>query len=323
MLVRVRHINVVMVHGADVQGGRLGFWMDFIEGSTLHDVIHREGNRSAGEALAWGQDLCRALAAVHNAGIVHRDVKAQNVMRRTSDGRLILMDFGAGEILGASRTRAGSRNTALSRAGTPERRRSVPKLGHLRAGRPAVLSRVSQISGARQHLGRARGRARAARARAAGRPAARHAADLHGRDRASPQARALAAIRERRRDAGGHARRRRFRAADATTIAAAGARSHQRAPSPLRQTAVQHRVIAAGLFGLTLVLGYVACVAFEASLRIDPFLQLRILRLRHGWPRRRACPFLVNWMAASALVLPCFGGGRQASWRLLESVCSG
>ena len=89
--------------------------MDFVEGSTLHDAIHREGPRSASEAFAWGQDLCRALAAVHDAGIVHRDVKAQNVMRRTSDGRLVLMDFGAGEILGASRTGPGPERRSISR----------------------------------------------------------------------------------------------------------------------------------------------------------------------------------------------------------------
>ena len=118
MLVRVRHINVVMVHGADVHGGRLGFWMDFVEGVTLHDAIHREGPRSASEAFAWGQDLCRALAAVHNAGIVHRDVKAQNVMRRTSDGRLVLMDFGAGELLGAARGGRRRWNAAVSGART-------------------------------------------------------------------------------------------------------------------------------------------------------------------------------------------------------------
>ena len=97
MLVRVRHSHVVTVHGADVHDGRLGFWMDFVDGLTLKEVIQRGGPRSAGEASAWGQDLCRALAAVHSAGIVHRDVKAQNVMRQTQDGRLILMDFGAGE----------------------------------------------------------------------------------------------------------------------------------------------------------------------------------------------------------------------------------
>ena len=97
MLVRVRHSHVVTVHGADVHDSRLGFWMDFVDGLTLKEVIQRGGPRSAGEAAAWGQDLCRALAAVHAEGIVHRNVKAQNVMRQTSDGRLILMDFGAGE----------------------------------------------------------------------------------------------------------------------------------------------------------------------------------------------------------------------------------
>ena len=43
-----------------------------------------------------GQDLCRALAAVHATGLVHRDVKTANVMRE-SGGRLVLMDFGAGQ----------------------------------------------------------------------------------------------------------------------------------------------------------------------------------------------------------------------------------
>ena len=47
MLVRVRHPHVVTVHGADVQGGRLGFWMDFVDGVTLHDAVRRDGRRSA------------------------------------------------------------------------------------------------------------------------------------------------------------------------------------------------------------------------------------------------------------------------------------
>jgi serine/threonine protein kinase len=104
MLVRVRHSHVVTVHGADVHDGRLGFWMDFVDGLTLKEVILRGGPRSAGEAGAWGQDLCRALAAVHAAEIVHRGVKAQNVMRQAHDGRLILMDFGAGELHGQARS---------------------------------------------------------------------------------------------------------------------------------------------------------------------------------------------------------------------------
>ena len=95
-LVRVRHPNVVLVHGADSHDGRVGFWMDLIEGQTLEQRV-RESRLSAGEATYVGKELCRALAAVHHANLVHRDIKAQNVMRATDGGRIILMDFGAGE----------------------------------------------------------------------------------------------------------------------------------------------------------------------------------------------------------------------------------
>jgi serine/threonine-protein kinase len=95
-LVRVRHPNVVMVHGADSHDGRVGFWMDLIEGQTLEQRL-RDGRLSAGEATYIGKELCRALAAVHQANLLHRDIKAQNVMRASDGGRIILMDFGAGE----------------------------------------------------------------------------------------------------------------------------------------------------------------------------------------------------------------------------------
>ncbi len=99
-LVRVRHPNVVMVHGADSHDGRVGFWMDLIEGQTLEQRV-RDGRLSAGEAIYVGKELCRALAAVHQADLLHRDVKAQNVMRASDGGRIILMDFGAGEFRSA------------------------------------------------------------------------------------------------------------------------------------------------------------------------------------------------------------------------------
>ena len=97
-LARIRHPNVVTVHGADSHDGRVGFWMDLIEGTTLEHVV-RGRRLSAGEAAYIGQDVCKALAAVHRSGIIHRDIKAQNVMRCADDGRIILMDFGAGEFI--------------------------------------------------------------------------------------------------------------------------------------------------------------------------------------------------------------------------------
>jgi hypothetical protein len=111
-LAQIRHPNVVAIHGADEHAGRLGFWMDFVDGHTLAEVVAREGVRSPAEAAVIGQDLCRAMAAVHATGIVHRDLKAQNVMRRAQTGHIILMDFGAGEAMDADR--AGRRPT-----GTP------------------------------------------------------------------------------------------------------------------------------------------------------------------------------------------------------------
>jgi hypothetical protein len=97
-LARIRHPNVVIVHGADSHDGRVGFWMDLIEGTALGRIVQTR-RLSAGEATHIGQEVCRALAAVHRAGIIHRDIKAQNVMRASEDGRIILMDFGAGEFM--------------------------------------------------------------------------------------------------------------------------------------------------------------------------------------------------------------------------------
>jgi Protein kinase domain len=109
-LARVRHPNVVSIHGADSHDGQVGFWMDLVEGVTLAEQV-RNGPLSAGEATHVGREVCRALAAVHKAKIVHRDIKAQNVMRASDDGRILLMDFGAGEFVGEVPVRSG--------AGTP------------------------------------------------------------------------------------------------------------------------------------------------------------------------------------------------------------
>jgi serine/threonine-protein kinase len=95
LLARVRHPNVVTVYGADSVDGQVGVWMEFIRGRTLEDLLKTQGALGAREAVAIGIDLCHALAAVHGAGLLHRDVKCQNVMREEG-GRIVLMDFGAG-----------------------------------------------------------------------------------------------------------------------------------------------------------------------------------------------------------------------------------
>jgi eukaryotic-like serine/threonine-protein kinase len=115
-LARVRHPNVVRVHGADLIDGRVGFWMDFVNGRTLADLLRTQGVFSAREAGVVGLDLCRALAAVHGAGLLHGDVKAHNVMREEG-GRTVLMDFGTGKDLTKDGTARGRPSDDF--AGTP------------------------------------------------------------------------------------------------------------------------------------------------------------------------------------------------------------
>lgn len=98
LLARVRHPNVVTVHGADQIDGQVGLWMEFVSGSTLAEVLRTQGPFSAREAALIGLDLTRALAAVHRKGLLHGDIKAHNVMREQG-GRTVLMDFGTGKDL--------------------------------------------------------------------------------------------------------------------------------------------------------------------------------------------------------------------------------
>lgn len=125
LLARVRHPHVVTVYGAETRAGTVGIWMELIRGRTLDRIVREQGPLGAREAAALGLDLASALAAVHRAGLLHRDVTARNVMREEG-GRLVLMDFGAGDIQAARTIDAGSaRGTPLYMA--PE----------LLAGRPA------------------------------------------------------------------------------------------------------------------------------------------------------------------------------------------
>jgi predicted Ser/Thr protein kinase len=110
-LARIRHDNVVRVIGVEAHEDRVALCMEFVKGQTLDEFVHQQGRLSAREAIGIGEDLCRALAAVHRAGYIHRDVKAKNVMRDDT-GRVVLMDFGTGRM-------ADHPSLVGDRAGTP------------------------------------------------------------------------------------------------------------------------------------------------------------------------------------------------------------
>ncbi|TDI20862.1 MAG: serine/threonine protein kinase [Acidobacteria bacterium] len=139
-LARVRHPNVVVVHGADEIDGRVGVWMELVEGDTLDEEV-RIGPRLDAEAAAEvGIAICQALEAVHAAGVVHGDIKAQNVVRGT-DGRIVLMDFGAARFRDPSAVDANE-----TRTGTPTY--MAPELFKLHGDRivePTVQSDVYAV----------------------------------------------------------------------------------------------------------------------------------------------------------------------------------
>ena len=94
----MRHPGVVTIYDADQIGTIVGLCMEMISGRTLEARIAQEGALDVAETVDIGVRLCGALSAVHTAGLLHRDIKASNVMI-ADDGRIVLMDFGAGREL--------------------------------------------------------------------------------------------------------------------------------------------------------------------------------------------------------------------------------
>jgi eukaryotic-like serine/threonine-protein kinase len=92
-LAAVQHPNIVHVYGIDRHDGRVGYWTDFVRGKTLSFLLSAQGPFGYRESALIGLDVAKALSAVHRAGLLHRDIKAENVMREEG-GRILLMDFG-------------------------------------------------------------------------------------------------------------------------------------------------------------------------------------------------------------------------------------
>jgi serine/threonine-protein kinase len=90
---RLTHPNVVGVLDRGVDRGREYIVFEFVDGETLKQIVLREGPLPPARAAALGCGVARALAAAHTRGIVHRDVKAQNVLVG-ADGRPRVADFG-------------------------------------------------------------------------------------------------------------------------------------------------------------------------------------------------------------------------------------
>jgi eukaryotic-like serine/threonine-protein kinase len=90
---RLSHPNVVAVFDQGEDDGEVFLAMELVEGKTLRDVIHEEAPLTAREAIAILEPILLALQAAHGAGLIHRDVKPENVIVRR-DGEVKVADFG-------------------------------------------------------------------------------------------------------------------------------------------------------------------------------------------------------------------------------------
>jgi beta-lactam-binding protein with PASTA domain/tRNA A-37 threonylcarbamoyl transferase component Bud32 len=98
------HPDVVSVYDQGNDEGHAFLVMEYVAGATLRSVLRSRGRLSPGEALAVMDHVLAALGAAHAAGLVHRDVKPENVLI-TPDGRVKVADFGlARAIAGAGLT---------------------------------------------------------------------------------------------------------------------------------------------------------------------------------------------------------------------------
>jgi eukaryotic-like serine/threonine-protein kinase len=94
VLGRVRHPGIVEVLDVGrADDGRPWFAMELLAGEDLDTRIARRGRLTPAAALAVLDPVCDALASAHDAGIIHRDIKASNVFL-AEDGRVVLLDFG-------------------------------------------------------------------------------------------------------------------------------------------------------------------------------------------------------------------------------------
>jgi serine/threonine-protein kinase len=101
ILLMLRHRNVVRVRDLFSVGETLGLVMDLVSGGSLRDHLRRHHTVPAGEAARLAAQVAAALAEAHELGVVHRDLKPDNILLQTEAGRLEtrLTDFGVARIL--------------------------------------------------------------------------------------------------------------------------------------------------------------------------------------------------------------------------------
>lgn len=116
VLARLSHPHLVRVTDFFLEGPNAYLVMDFVQGESLDALIKQQGALPEPQVLAWAEQLLDALEYCHEQGIIHRDIKPQNVIIRP-DGRAVLVDFGLVKLWNPYAPRT---QTVMRGMGTPE-----------------------------------------------------------------------------------------------------------------------------------------------------------------------------------------------------------
>jgi serine/threonine protein kinase len=93
----LEHPNVVTIYGLRIEEQRIYMILEYLPGGSLRDMLNQQGKLSVGQAIKLITGICEGLAKLHAKGIVHRDIKAENILL-TADGRPKITDFGIAHV---------------------------------------------------------------------------------------------------------------------------------------------------------------------------------------------------------------------------------
>jgi predicted Ser/Thr protein kinase len=119
-MAKLRHQRAAMIFDAgNLPDGRHFIIMEFVEGTTLADVLSRERQLSAERAVSIGVQVCDVLEEAHRLGIIHRDLKPSNIM--LNERGVCVLDFGVAKVLASSTEATASHGSTGSGqiVGTP------------------------------------------------------------------------------------------------------------------------------------------------------------------------------------------------------------
>ena len=97
----ITHKNVVRIYDLGESAGIRFITMEYVDGEDLRSLLKHHGKFSPQQSIGMIEQVCRALDAAHAEGVIHRDLKPQNIMR-DRHGRVVVMDFGLARSLGDS-----------------------------------------------------------------------------------------------------------------------------------------------------------------------------------------------------------------------------